>query len=93
MRVFELQSPTFCARVEAHREHRALKAYSSLDLERWVETEGGKERSTDLDVDVSDEMISKIVANVHLGNFPEFAQLLEHFLEEVFKLADGKSET
>lgn len=42
-----------------------------------------------LDVDVSDEVVSEVVAHVHLGNFPEFAELLVHLFEEVFELFSG----
>lgn len=31
-------------------------------------------------------MVSEVVANVHLGNLPEFGELLVHLLEEIFEL-------
>lgn len=39
-----------------------------------------------LDVNVSDEVVAKVVADIHLGNFSEFAQLLVYLLEEVLEL-------
>ena len=43
-------------------------------------------RLADLDVDVSDEVVPEVVADVHLGYFPELAELLENLLEKIFEL-------
>lgn len=39
-----------------------------------------------LDVNVSDQVIAQVVAHIHLRNCSKLAELLVHFLEEVFKL-------
>ena len=48
---------------------------------------------TDLNVHVPDEVVSEVVAHIHLGNFSELAELLENLLEEVFELAPGEAAT
>lgn len=50
------------------------------------ERQARDETLADLHVDVSDEVVPEVVANVHLRNFPELAELLVHLLEEIFEL-------
>jgi len=62
----------------------------TADNKRALDSRRDKVVLTDLDVNVSDEVVSKVVADVHLGNFSELAELLVDFLEEVFELLSGK---
>lgn len=47
--------------------------------------------AADLDVDIPDEMISEVVANVHLAYFSELAELLVNLLVEVLELLSGEA--